>query len=70
MTDERLKQIDEDAIKGILPKPFTVQAMVAEIRILMRTINEQREVIKALKSHIAPPLDSQIINEALARARQ
>ena len=49
MTPERLKQIDEDAIKGKLPDAFTVQALCAVIRICDRTIAEQAQAIIGLK---------------------
>ena len=58
MTPERLKQIDEDAIKGKLPDAFTVQALCAVIRICDRTIAEQSQMITALKRELMnmPPL--------------
>ena len=52
MTPERLKQIDEDAIKGKLPNAYTVQALCAVIRICDRTIEEQRQMIIDLKRTI------------------
>lgn len=52
MSPENVKKIDEDAIKGILPKPFTVQALCATIRMQDRAIEEQRQVIMALREQI------------------
>jgi hypothetical protein len=54
MNAERLKQIDEDAIKGKLPDAFTVQALCATIRIQDRAIEEQRQVIKSLRKPLTP----------------
>lgn len=52
MNNERVKQIDEDAIAGKMPTPFTVQALCAEIRIAWRTIEEQRQVIVAMRDAV------------------
>lgn len=54
MTPDRLKQIDEDAIAGRLPNRLTVQALVATIRIQDRAIEEQRQVIVALREQVKP----------------
>jgi hypothetical protein len=52
MNAERLKEIDEDAIAGKLPNAFTVQSLCAQIRILLRTIEEQRQVIVQMRDAV------------------
>ena len=52
MTPERLKEIDEDAIAGKLPDCFTVQVLVATIRIHERTIATQRIALASLRRQL------------------
>ena len=67
MNAERLKQIDEDAIKGKLPDAFTVQALCATIRICDRTIAEQAAVIKSLRKPLTPVQGSSILASIITR---
>jgi hypothetical protein len=52
VTPARLKEIEEAAISGRAPDSLTTQALVATIRIQDRAIEEQRQVIMALREQI------------------
>lgn len=52
MTPSRLKEIEECAIAGQRLDSLTVQALVSTIRIQDRAIEEQRQVIVALREQI------------------
>jgi len=44
-----LEEVDRQAMEGVLPSAFTVQSMVAHIRIMSKTIESQRRAINALR---------------------
>jgi hypothetical protein len=67
MTDERLKEIEEDAIVGKLPDALTVQALVCCIRIGDRTIQEQSAIIRSLRKSLNPVQGAAILGAIITR---
>ena len=68
MTPERLKEIEENAIAGKLPDAFTVQALVACIRIGDRTIQEQSAMIRSLRKPLDPVQGAAILAAVITRS--